>query len=570
MKQISASLSRMVGVVFALLLISSAAYAISSVDQGFQAGWFTGDGKNITNLNASQMINGILGISYGGTGASDAATARTNLDTINATTLTTGTLPDARLSSAYAKNAASGVAGIYSTGDIITPRNTGSNTKMYFWDPSYGDGWLYGEVLGASNNALYIKDGVTYHRLQSSETILAGTNTSIAKNANGTITITSSGGGSGGGNVTAVTGSGNIYSSGGVTPDISFTGQLPVANGGTGASTAAGARTNFLVYNITNVKDYGAVGNGATDDITAIQNAINSLGNSGGTVYFPKGNYSISSSIKVGDGTEAAKSTKNRIVLRGDTIGATTDAEMIDSPQGTSNIFWNGATGGTMLYINGSTYGNGISGLSFDAATKAATVLNVTHTFHSKFEDLYMQRYTGIAIDISAYDNPQGGVVMGANQNTWTHIMAVNPSGNVAGGMRVGSSIASESPYMDVAQNDFKNMQLHRSADVSAPASLTLRFTDVSTFSNVLMVGHGGSSVGKGLEIIPPAAKLDFPQSISFVNSPIIGTINITGAWNPNGHNISFFPFTTGDYDQTPPAGFMGIKDTGLMFGITT
>jgi len=79
MKQISASLSRMVGVVFALLLISSAAYAISSVDQGFQAGWFTGDGKNLTNLNATQMINGILGISYGGTGASTAAGARANL-----------------------------------------------------------------------------------------------------------------------------------------------------------------------------------------------------------------------------------------------------------------------------------------------------------------------------------------------------------------------------------------------------------------------------------------------------------------------------------------------------------
>ena len=47
---------------------------------------------------------------------------------------------------------------------------------------------------------------------------------------------------------------------------------------------------------LQNVMVYGAIGNGVADDITAIQNAINA--NKGGTVYFPKGIYSISSSIK--------------------------------------------------------------------------------------------------------------------------------------------------------------------------------------------------------------------------------------------------------------------------------
>jgi len=42
---------------------------------------------------------------------------------------------------------------------------------------------------------------------------------------------------SGGGTVTAVTGSGNIASSGGTAPNITFTGTLPVANGGTGLAT---------------------------------------------------------------------------------------------------------------------------------------------------------------------------------------------------------------------------------------------------------------------------------------------------------------------------------------------
>jgi len=47
---------------------------------------------------------------------------------------------------------------------------------------------------------------------------------------------------------------------------------------------------------IINVKDYGAVGDGVTDDTQAIQNAINAV-EEGGTVYLPYGRYLISSTI---------------------------------------------------------------------------------------------------------------------------------------------------------------------------------------------------------------------------------------------------------------------------------
>lgn len=51
---------------------------------------------------------------------------------------------------------------------------------------------------------------------------------------------------------------------------------------------------NTKIKNIRlNVKDYGAVGDGITDDRSAIQSAINDLAENGGTVFIPEGTYKI-------------------------------------------------------------------------------------------------------------------------------------------------------------------------------------------------------------------------------------------------------------------------------------
>lgn len=46
-----------------------------------------------------------------------------------------------------------------------------------------------------------------------------------------------------------------------------------------------------------NVVEYGAKGNGTTDDSASIQNALNALSSSGGIVYFPKGIYLIKTGL---------------------------------------------------------------------------------------------------------------------------------------------------------------------------------------------------------------------------------------------------------------------------------
>lgn len=50
-----------------------------------------------------------------------------------------------------------------------------------------------------------------------------------------------------------------------------------------------------------NVKDYGAVGDGVTNDTVAIQTAINAAGVAGGTVVFPSGTYMIARNVGTND-----------------------------------------------------------------------------------------------------------------------------------------------------------------------------------------------------------------------------------------------------------------------------
>lgn len=87
---------------------------------------------------------------------------------------------------------------------------------------------------------------------------------------------------------------------------------LPVVQGGAtkkaavsslgfeASGTSATTRTiQNKLRDVVSVKDFGAVGNGVADDTSAIQAAITSLSATGGSVYFPKGEYLVSASLAV-------------------------------------------------------------------------------------------------------------------------------------------------------------------------------------------------------------------------------------------------------------------------------
>ena len=76
------------------------------------------------------------------------------------------------------------------------------------------------------------------------------------------------------------------------------------------------AHNRMIADASVNVKDYGATGDGTTDDTTSIQAAINAV-TSGGVVYFPSGTYRIARTTGTDD-RWGLKVTNSNVTLRGD------------------------------------------------------------------------------------------------------------------------------------------------------------------------------------------------------------------------------------------------------------
>lgn len=77
--------------------------------------------------------------------------------------------------------------------------------------------------------------------------------------------------------------------------------KFDLMNGGTTPVGAVNRPINLKLEEAISVKDFGAVGDGVTDDTVAIQNCLNSFtqATGGGTVLFPPGTYIISASLIV-------------------------------------------------------------------------------------------------------------------------------------------------------------------------------------------------------------------------------------------------------------------------------
>jgi hypothetical protein len=144
---------------------------------------------------------------------------------------------------------------------------------------------------------------------------------------------------------------------------------------------------------IINVRDFGAVGDGVTDDSAAIMAAIASAVSSGGTVQFEPKTYLVNSELLVTSSVileGAERSGNNYTIIKAGTLGMRSVLALTitgSAPVSISNINFDGSRKSDYaMYIAGTSYSKfencGFSGALKDGVYSAALGINDQNTWH--------------------------------------------------------------------------------------------------------------------------------------------------------------------------------------------
>lgn len=273
-----------------------------------------------------------------------------------------------------------------------------------------------------------------------------------------------------------------------------------------------------------NVKDYGATGDGATNDATAIQAAVTAAfaATKGGVVYFPAGTYIVGSQITW------PKTSDKYVLCRGDGV-----ASVIQNSSGFTSA---------MFYV-GSGVAAGGSGVQFEhikfkgassATARALSCENANLTYFNKvtFQDLYIAvsaascfavRFTECSWDrISLY----GLYSSTAAHNLIVNKCAWNDIGYTAATSAYGIRIDTASDNVSITDCDFEYgyvaIQLAGGSALRVSGNYIEYFSNTSIYSTASMTG---AEISRNWVALGGNQLLD-----NFVNSDYVGNThyNIT------------------------------------------
>lgn len=168
------------------------------------------------------------------------------------------------------------------------------------------------------------------------------------------------------------------------------------------------AHNRMIQGAVVNVLDYGAVGDGTTDDTSALQAAINAAQAAQARLFITPGVFLVTSTLTIANA--------RAMIIEGSGFGH------VNTNTGTI-IKWGGASGGTIMHLDGFSQGR-LASLAFDGNSKAAGIgllLDQGSSVVSQKNTFDQVRFQAceVGTSIGVFDADQGNNDQCAWMNCW-------------------------------------------------------------------------------------------------------------------------------------------------------
>jgi len=306
-------------------------------------------------------------------------------------------------------------------------------------------------------------------------------------------------------------------------------------NGGTVIQSANGVYSRETGGQPYSWRWFGAQGIG-TDDTAAILACNLAAADGPQEAFAPAGNYGLSATMPIGNGTASAASTIPGIVIRGEGQpsfpGLFTGLD-ITAP---TTIKWLGGAV-PMVAVNGPLQGWGLQNILLDGQSTASIGLNIISGQFGDCRNLAIMNCISEQIGSTTVALFSGVVNTDSLHNKYQNIFLMVPPIDGSKGVVLTGNTASNS---DTDLNVFDNLLIGLPA-TGAAYGIYLQNADTNQFRNVLLAGGSAACIGVLLDY---TASVDnfFPTANSFWGIDTNGNVLGANQWANNGTPNSVAP----------------------------
>lgn len=345
-------------------------------------------------------------------------------------------------------------------------------------------------------------------------------------------------------------------------------------NGGTIIVAGDGARWKLANVLHLSVKQFGAKGDGVTNDTAAFiaaANAVDALG--GGRVWIPPGAYATPTGLTFGNGSNSANSTiHNRVVFCGAGSGSSSGVTNQEI-NGVSRILYTGSANASAAVVSfaGPLHSVGLEDMALDCNSLAGIGVLINHCTQSNFRNVVCRNYTAIGWSLTTRTGFPSGCAFGCADNRFIACYGFVDSsvgtGTVLGislnsGVSTGTSLAGQP---DSARNVFIGGTFMYGQSATSYGAW-LSGADNNSMLEVEFYPYNGSTSGLDVYLQQWPASGAFPLENYFANLGMTKGVGGNGGVGSSNGN-TFIPFPTSDGASMPAvSGASGITHLGQTF----